>query len=163
MQTTKYKVGIVIGRFQPFHNGHKYLIEKAFEYCDKIFIMVAGANLNDENNPYSSKKRLEIVEKFVEKEGLTEKVIKVFSHNNHPDDTIWLKRLLKKTGPVEVVIGDNEWVNGIFEDANIPAVRIGYHKRRTLEGKKIRKLKERNGKWEDRVPHYLVGHISSLD
>lgn len=157
----KFKTGIVIGRFQPFHKGHKYLIEKALEYCDRIFIMVAAADLVDKDNPYSSKKREMIVKKFVEEEGLGNRVIDVFSLNNHPDDKIWLENLLKITGKIDVTVGDNEWVNGIFEDAGMKAIRIGYHKRELLEGKKIRDLKEKKGKWEKRVPHYLVKHISS--
>lgn len=159
MEQKKYKVGIVIGRFQPFHNGHKYLIEEALKICDRIFIMVAAANLKDTHNPYSAAKRVAIVKKFIEEEGLQDKVIKVFSHDNNPDDTVWLKRWLKKTGKVDVYIGANEWIERIFKDANMTTVRVGYHKRRVLEGKKIRNLIKKNKKWADRVPHYLVEHI----
>ena len=32
----KYKTGLVLGRFQTFHKGHEYIINKALEICDKV-------------------------------------------------------------------------------------------------------------------------------
>jgi phosphopantetheine adenylyltransferase len=32
---TKVDVAFLIGRFQPFHNGHKHLIDYGLEYADK--------------------------------------------------------------------------------------------------------------------------------
>lgn len=157
----KYKVGIVIGRFQPFHKGHKYLIEKALENVEKLYIGIGGANLDDSDNPYNSEKRKKFLREFIKEEGLKDKIIAVLPLNNHPDDSIWLKRLLKKTGHVEVVIGNNEWVNGIFENVGIPAIRIGHLKRHLYEGTKIRDLMRKNKKWEDRVPNYLGSLIKS--
>lgn len=156
----KYRTGVVVGRFQPFHLGHKYLIEKALQKVERLFIVIAATNLKDDDNPYDSRKRMGLVKKFINEEGLSKKIIKVITLKNVPDDTLWLSNLLKKTGRVEVVIGDNEWVNGIFENAKIPALRIGHHKRRILEGTKIRKLMRENKKWESRVPTYLVNKIT---
>lgn len=159
----KYKIGIVIGRFQPFHKGHKYLIKRALERVEKLYLGIGGANLKDSDNPYTSKKRVNFLKKFITEEGLSKNILGIVPLNNHPDDAVWLKKLLKKTGSVEVVIGNNEWVNGIFEDAGIPAIRIKHLKRHIYEGTKIRKLMRQNDKWEDRVPEYLVSFITNHD
>lgn len=39
----KYKVAVVIGRFQPFHNQHAALIKKGFEIADDVVVLVGGA------------------------------------------------------------------------------------------------------------------------
>ena len=44
----KYKVGFVLGRFQPFHRGHQYLIEKALEQCESVIVGVGSVNVEDE-------------------------------------------------------------------------------------------------------------------
>lgn len=36
----KYKRGIVIGKFYPFHNGHKFLIETGLKNCEKLTVIV---------------------------------------------------------------------------------------------------------------------------
>jgi nicotinamide-nucleotide adenylyltransferase len=152
----KYKLGLVIGRFQPFHLGHKYLIEKALEISDKIIIGIGSSNISDKDNPYPTEKRKKFLEKFIHEEGLENKIINIIPIVDHPDDDVWLEKLLKKTGKFDASIGDNEWVNGIFEKAGIPVVRVGHLKRSILEGTKIRGLMKNKKPWEKRVPKYLV-------
>ncbi len=155
----KYGIGLVIGRFQPFHNGHKFLIEEALKLCDQIIIGIGSSNKSDEKNPYSAKERAKHIKKFLKEEHLEEKVIAVLKLYDNPDDDVWFENLYKKTGPFDVTIGNNPWNNGIIERHGIPAVYIGFHKRRTLEGIKIRALMKQNKKWEERVPQYLVEAI----
>lgn len=38
-----YKVAIVIGRFEPFHNQHAALIDKGFTIADQVIVLVGGA------------------------------------------------------------------------------------------------------------------------
>lgn len=39
----QYKVAVVIGRFQPFHNQHAELVKKGFEIADDVVVLVGGA------------------------------------------------------------------------------------------------------------------------
>ena len=45
------KTGIFIGRFQPFHDGHKKCIEKILEDCDKCIIFARDTE-RSEKNPF---------------------------------------------------------------------------------------------------------------
>ena len=45
------KSAMMLGRYQPFHNGHKELFKKALEKTGHVTIMVR--NCHDENNPFS--------------------------------------------------------------------------------------------------------------
>lgn len=38
----KFKTGVVIGKFLPPHLGHVALIEKSFEQCEKIFVVISN-------------------------------------------------------------------------------------------------------------------------
>jgi len=58
----KNKVGIIIGRFQPFHNGHKALIDKSLAECEKTIVFIGSANkLPDFQNPFSNEERKELI------------------------------------------------------------------------------------------------------
>jgi len=49
-----YKTGLVIGRFQPLHKGHEFLIKRALSLCDIVYIYVGSAQEGGtEVNPYS--------------------------------------------------------------------------------------------------------------
>ena len=45
------KSAMMLGRYQPFHKGHKELFKKALEKTGHVTIMVRDCN--DENNPFN--------------------------------------------------------------------------------------------------------------
>jgi len=155
----KYKTGIVIGRFQPFHLGHKYVIEKALDLCDRLYLGIGSAQIFNAQNPYSAKKRKQFLELFLKEEGIKDRIINILTIDDFPDDDIWFQLLIKRIPNVEVIVGDNEWVNGIFERHGIPAMRIGYYKRHLLEGTKIRTLLDNKKSISQRVPSYIAKEI----
>lgn len=157
----KYKTGLVIGRFQPFHLGHQYLIEQALKHAEKLIIGIGSSNIEDENNPYNVGQREEFVKEFLKQEKLEDRVLKLVYIPDVPDDEEWFKIAQKLTGDVDVVIGDNSWVNGIYTTHNIPVVQIGMHKRHLLEGKKIRHHMKKKKTWKARVPKYLHKLVES--
>ncbi len=158
----KNKIGLVIGRFQPFHKGHEYLFEKVFEHCDKIIIGIGSANRKNKDNPWAASERRKMIVKFLKEKKYLNKVIKIVNLNDNPDDDVWFKNLLKKTGPFDLTLGNNEWNNGIIERHNIKAIYTGIHNREELEGYKIRKLMREKKPWKSRVPDYLANSIRSL-
>lgn len=148
-------MGLVIGRFQPFHYGHAYLLQKALSIADKIIIGIGSSNIKNPDNPWSYKKRREMLDLFLEEKGIENKISSIIALPDNPDDNVWLKKTLKKTGSINVVIGNNDWVSGIFKGANIPVVKVNHYKRGLYEGYKIRKLMRSGEKWEGRVPKIL--------
>ena len=58
------KVGLVHGRFQPFHNGHKFLVDKALKECDVCVILIGSVGKKDKRNPFSLYDRKEMIKKI---------------------------------------------------------------------------------------------------
>jgi len=156
----KYNIGLVIGRFQPFHLGHKYLIEETLIHCEKIVIGIGSANKKSKKNPWSASKRRKILQEFIKQKGYESRVFKIINLNDNPDDDVWFQNLIKKTGPFDVTLGNNAWNNGIIERHGISVVTIGFYKREILEGKIIRDLIAKNKNWQDRVPQYLIKFLT---
>lgn len=60
---TKVDVAFVIGRFQPFHNGHKHLIDFGLEHAEKVVVLVGGSNkARSYKNPWTFEERKEMIE-----------------------------------------------------------------------------------------------------
>jgi len=157
-----YERGLVIGRFQPFHNGHLYLMQKALESCLEIVIGIGSSNIEDHNNPFSAQIRRKMIELFIKDKNLQRRVSSIVEIPDHPSDDEWLDITRERVGNFDVSFGDNDWVNTIFESAGVPVVRIGYHNRIELEGWKIRELMRDGKEWRDRVPPYIAALIDSL-
>ena len=58
------KVGVILGRMQPFHNGHIWLIEQALCECDEVYVFVGSADKLNERNPYPIEDRINFVNNY---------------------------------------------------------------------------------------------------
>ena len=135
----QFKTGLIIGRFQPFHRGHLYLIKQALKHVEKLIIGVGSSNIIDDKNPFNFKERKNLIEGSLKKHKIINKIKKIVPIDDYPnDDDFWLKELKKKTGPFNISFGNNEWVNGILEARGIKVKRFPLYKRDIYEGKKIR-------------------------
>lgn len=62
----KYKCGLIIGRFQPIHNGHVALIREALDQCEYLIIGIGSAEeFETKRNPISFGNRKNFVEYVV--------------------------------------------------------------------------------------------------
>ncbi len=159
---TKYATGLLVGRFQPFHNGHLWLISHALRSVDTLVIGIGSTNVEDQDNPFSYEERKKMIATVIREEGLGDRVIKIVPLDDFYDDEKWFKNTIKLAGKFDVIIGNNEWVNGIFEKRGYPILRVGFYKRYLLEGEKIRQLIHVGKKWSDRIPGYLTKYIKNL-
>jgi len=160
----KYKTGLLIGRFQPFHKGHLYLIKKGLKVCDRLIIGIGSANIIDKNNPFDFKTRFKVLKAVVYKEKLQEKIVQIIDLDDFYNDKKWLKNVekkVKKTEKIDLVIGNNEWTNKIMEKAGYKILRCPYYQRSLYEGWRIRELIKNGKEWRDRVPRYLVPWLKS--
>lgn len=57
----KPKATLFIGRFSPFHKGHKYIFDSVLNNGGKIVVAIRDTKL-DENNPYAAEQRKKMIE-----------------------------------------------------------------------------------------------------
>jgi len=152
-----YNTALLVGRFQPFHNGHLYLIKKALQAADKVIIAIGSANIQDDNkNPYSYRQRQKMIMAVISGEKIQARVAQIIGLDDYYDDEKWLKQIHQKVKPFDLVVGNNEWTNRILEKAGYPILRVGFYRRYRYEGGKIRQLMKSKGVWQDRVPGSLT-------
>lgn len=59
----KVNTAFLIGRFQPFHNGHKHLIDYGLEHAEKVVVLVGGSNkARSAKNPWTFEEREKMIE-----------------------------------------------------------------------------------------------------
>lgn len=64
------KIGVVLARLQPVHNGHLALIEKSIQENDETYIFVGSANKFNQRNPLPIGLRMQLAkDAFIEKFG----------------------------------------------------------------------------------------------
>jgi len=57
-----HEFGVVIGRFQPFHNAHLDLVRFALKEAQKLIIVLGSVNAaRDTMNPFSGEQRCSMI------------------------------------------------------------------------------------------------------
>jgi HTH-type transcriptional repressor of NAD biosynthesis genes len=99
------RIGVTIGKFLPFHNGHKYLIEEARKYCDLLYVLVVAK----EGDPISIVTRLDwIDEEFRGNTGID--ALPVFQGPQLGDDDTegWARETIRIVGSVPTIAFTSE-------------------------------------------------------
>ncbi|MFA5770123.1 MAG: pantetheine-phosphate adenylyltransferase [Patescibacteria group bacterium] len=154
-----YHIALIVGRFQPFHKGHLFLIKKALEKADKIIVAIGSSNITDVNNPIDFETRKKIIKAVFYKEGIEEKLSKIVPLDDFFDDKKWFINLKKQVGKFDIALGNNDWTNNILEKAGYKVLKVDYYKRGMYEGWRVRALIREGKKWQDRVPKYIVSWL----
>lgn len=60
-----FDLGVVIGRFQTFHKGHKQIIETACSMCNRVGVLVGSAQeFGTFKNPFTFEKRKQVLQEI---------------------------------------------------------------------------------------------------
>jgi bifunctional NMN adenylyltransferase/nudix hydrolase len=90
----KYNYLIYIGRFQPFHNGHKYIIEEGLKISNNIIIFCGSSNQTRTlKNPFTYTERRKCILNSFSK--LYRNKIHIKSLDDCENDIEWIKRVEK--------------------------------------------------------------------
>lgn len=166
----RYQLGLFIGRFQPFHNGHLYSLRKAFESAERVIIGIGSSQVSGtETNPWSYTIRRDIVEAVITREGYPPGRWVVQPVPDFPQDADWatyIKNMIDNMGldiHEVAAVGNNEWTNGILRELGMAIYETGLYNRDELEGVKIRNMiRAQNPSWIARVPPPVYSIISRV-
>lgn len=140
----KDTTALVIGRFQPPHPGHFYLLEAALQVADNVIIGIGSANKIDNDNPFLAELREYMLHTGLKVRGIEKHFSFAYLNDYDEDlddydkDQLWCDRTLAVTGIPDVVVGNNPWVNNIFRSNNIRVLEIKELRRAEYQGSVIR-------------------------
>ena len=67
------KIGVILARFQPIHNGHLQLIKKACDENEQVLVIIGSIDKLSKRNPIPWTIRKQLVEKAIKDHSLHEK------------------------------------------------------------------------------------------
>ena len=127
----KYNVGLLIGRFQPFHQGHESIMRKMLEECNKVIIAIGSAQeLGTNLNPFRYEYRRLMIQKVFPEYFDRIIIIGINDRENPSDDESWgeylLNTIYKNIGikPDAIYQGIEKKHSHWFDSFDIPIVNI---------------------------------------
>ena len=123
---------MVVGRFQPLHSGHKFLIEKAIAENDIIVICIGSARKSDPLTLEERKKRLG---EFLKRADIGSKTVKIVHVEDVESDETWVMDLVAKSG---MMCGTaNKFYSA---DKKIPKTYLDALKKHGIGGKIVKRI-----------------------
>ncbi|MTH95009.1 NUDIX domain-containing protein [Roseibium sp. RKSG952] len=101
----KKTVGVFIGRFQPFHIGHDFVIREALRKVDNLVILIGSANrARSQVNPFTYEEREDFIRREYRKD-VSENKLLIAPLHDHAQDSKWCAEAEKSAARTMVEIG----------------------------------------------------------
>ncbi|NIQ07493.1 MAG: nicotinamide-nucleotide adenylyltransferase [Candidatus Korarchaeota archaeon] len=149
---TRKSRGVLVGRFQPLHNGHVHVLERILEGEDEAIIAIGSAQESFTlDNPLTAGERIEMVRAFLEERSLLDRVLTV-PIPDIEENLVWPARVKEYTPVFDRVYSGNSLVLNLFRSFEIPIVKLDLIRRDEYEGTSIRNRIANGKKWQQLVP-----------
>jgi len=134
---------VVLGRFQPLHKGHTYLLRKAAvfrdaEHPDLVLRIMLGSSNREQSpeNPWDWEERSEMVANWVTSEGLEN--VEILAVPDLGDEEKWVEHASAWHGDAGVLVVSHEQTEQLYSDAGWAIHRVDLDERESLEGWRVR-------------------------
>lgn len=120
-------IGLLIGRFQPFHLGHLSAIKQALSEVESLIIGIGSAQYSHaQHNPFSSDERRGMIEMALQENGIEKdkfEIIPIPDINNNPK---WPSHVRSLVPSFDILfIGNDGIVKELFEKYdNVPIKKV---------------------------------------
>lgn len=142
--------GLVIGRFQPFHLGHRYLIERIGEEVDEIVVGIGSAGRSHtRENPLTSGERVHIVQNTLERMDAKTYLIPI---DDIERNSLWVKHVETLCPAFDIAYTNNPLVERLFEEDGYEVRGTPLHERDRYRGSEIRRRMLTGEEWDHLVP-----------
>jgi len=140
-QTTTNTRGLMVGRFQPFHNGHLHLARQILKDCNELIIAIGSAQFNYiYKDPFTAGERVLMIHAALASEPSDIDLRKcyVIPIVNDENNARWFGHIKSMVPPFHVLYTGNEFVAGLAA-REVEIKKPSFLKKEEYNGTNIRK------------------------
>jgi nicotinamide-nucleotide adenylyltransferase len=158
-------IAFFIGRFQPLHHGHIYVIKYILKSYTKVKIGIGSSQLsNTVNDPFTREERKKFLKVALEKRGISSKRYDIYYIPDIFDAKKWVEHVISIIGEFNSVFSNSEWVRELFLNKGIKVEKKVTIFKKHFNANNIRKLIKKNDKkWKALVPKEVVQLIEDFN
>src|SRR5919109_4180827 len=160
------KRGLMLGRFQPFHNGHISLTKQILSECDELVIIIGSAQFNFlDKDPFSAGERVLMIHEALKEAKIDLSKCYVIPVANDENNARWIAYLRSMAPPFEVLYSGNDFVKhlALSQDSRLKVRSPRFAKREEYNGTNIRRLMLAGDKWKNLVPPAVAKVIEQVN
>jgi nicotinamide-nucleotide adenylyltransferase len=152
---------LLIGRFQPFHNGHAELVKYAIDNYEEIVISIGSAyDSYTLRNPFTAGERYLMIQMALDEIGISQYyIVPVPDINRY---SIYASHVAEISPKFDVVLSNNIIIKEIFEKDGFKVEGTPMFKRDIYSGTEIRRRIAAGEEWRQFVPDVVTQVIKEI-
>ena len=157
--------GLMLGRFQPFHNGHLALTKQILTEYDELVIIIGSTQFNFiYKDPFSAGERLMMIHDALKEAGIDLSRCYIIPVANDENNARWLAYLRSMVPPFDVLYSGNDFVKhlALSQDSRIAIKDPIFAEKDECNGTNIRHLIKDGKPWEHLVPPAVANVIQQV-
>jgi len=159
--SARERTGLVIGRFQPFHNGHLEVIRTIAEECRSIIVGIGSAQCSHTfENPFTAGERYLMVSRSLRDDGLQDvSIVPIMDINRY---AVWASHVVSLVPPFQVVYSNNPLTRRLFSEAGFEVRTSPMFNREAYSGTEIRRRMSAGDSWTHLVPKAVAEVVREI-
>ncbi|MEM3676231.1 MAG: nicotinamide-nucleotide adenylyltransferase [Thermoplasmataceae archaeon] len=152
----------IVGRFQPFHNGHLQVIKQILKESDSVIIGIGSAQYSHTlKDPFTAGERHLMISSTLENEGVFQYyLVPIEDVNSNP---LWVAHVESLTPRFNRVYTNNPLVRRLFFEKGYTVNSMTLINRDSWSGTRIREKMLSGGDWKKDVPPTVASIIEEID
>lgn len=151
----------MIGRFQPFHRGHRYLVEHIDEEVDEVVVGIGSEGQSHTlQNPFTSGERVQMVQNVLDELDAKTYLIPISDVDRN---AVWVTHIEAICPAFDVAYTNNHLVERLFAEAGYEVRGTPLQNREEYHGAEIRERIVEGDPWRDLVPDAVEAAIDEVD
>lgn len=150
----KKEIALFIGRFQPLHHGHIYILNKILRRYQTIKIGIGSSQLSKiKSDPFSYEERVKFISSALKERNINPTRFEIFPIPDIFNANKWVDHVISIVGEFDMLFSNSEWVRQLFHNKGIIVGEKLEIFKKKYNGSNIRKLISKdNRKWTSLVP-----------
>ena len=147
------RVGLFVGRFQPFHLGHLEAVKYALKQVDYLYVVVGSAQRSHErDNPFTASERITMIKSALDGNEVDPSKWMAIPIADADSHSLWVSTVESMVPKFDVVFTNDALTFLLFNEEGIQVKAVPYLDRSRYSATNVRdRILERRD-WESLVP-----------
>jgi nicotinamide-nucleotide adenylyltransferase len=152
---------MLLGRFQPFHNGHAKVVEWAFDRYESLVLIIGSPQDSyTYTNPFTGGERYLMIQTFLKDKGYTDwNIVPVPDIHRYG---VYASHVADFAPPFDIVLTNKELIKLIFEEEGCTVESMPEFDRNLLSGTEVRQRMATGNDWQSLVPEVVAEIIHDI-
>lgn len=161
----KRNVALFIGRFQPLHHGHIYVLNKIFKSYKKIKIGIGSSQLSKtKTDPFTNEERVSFINSALKERNINPDRFEIFAIPDIFNANKWVDHVISIVGDFDTVFSNSEWVRQLFQNNRfIIGEKLEIFKKKYNATNVRNLISKENRNWTVLVPKEVANLIKGYD